>query len=359
MSAFGGLILTNKGRSLQAKAQIGTALNFTRIAVGDGDLSGSSILDLNALKHEVKSLSIVKLKVISGGKATVGSIFSNENLVSGFYWREIGVFAQDPDDGEILYCYGNAGANAEYIAAGGGADIIEKRLDVITLVGNATSVNANIEQSLVFATLDYVDESYNSLLSMLGDKSTLTTADKSSIVNAIIELVSTKLDKAGDSMSGLLTFANDKGIFGKTTGGTAYNLLRLDTTDSLALGNVNIAAQLNSKGNPRFNIDGTVQNAWHDGNNASNKAANGYQKLASGLIIQWGRIQNTNGTGGVQVNYPIQFPTAVCSCVAFAFDSTLDGTTGAYTWANNSHNIANFYVRSTKASYIDWIAIGY
>lgn len=154
MSAFGGLIFTNKGRNLQAKAQAGATLNFTRIAVGDGDLGGSSIADLNALKHEVKSLGISRLKTLANGKAVVGTILSNQDLVTGFYFKELGVFAQDPDLGEILYCYGNAGANAEYIPAGGGPDVIEKNVDVITIVGNASSITAVIDESLIFATTD-------------------------------------------------------------------------------------------------------------------------------------------------------------------------------------------------------------
>lgn len=156
MSAFGGLIFTNKGRNLQAKAQAGAQLNFTRIAVGDGELGGSAIADLNALVNQVKSISITKLSILAGGKAVAGASFSNQDLLSGFYWKELGVFAQDPDLGEILYCYGNSGANAEYIPAGGGPDVVEKSIDVVTIVGNAANVTATIEQSLVYYTQDDV-----------------------------------------------------------------------------------------------------------------------------------------------------------------------------------------------------------
>ncbi len=155
--SFGGLILTNKGRNLQAKAQAGAQLNFTRIAIGDGELGGTSILDINALVHEVKSLSITKFRVMPGGKAVCGSSFSNQDLVSGFYWRELGLYATDPDLGEILYCYGNAGSNAEYIPAGGGPDVVEKHVDIVSIVGNAANVTATIEQSLVFATIPEVE----------------------------------------------------------------------------------------------------------------------------------------------------------------------------------------------------------
>lgn len=156
MSAFGGLIFTNKGRNLQAKAQAGTQLNFTRIAVGDGDLGGSAIADLNALMHQVKTIPITKLSVLTGGKAVVGGSFSNQDLIAGFYWKELGVFATDPDIGEILYCYGNSGVNAEYIPAGGGPDVVEKSIDVVTMIGNAADVTATIEQSLIYYTQDDV-----------------------------------------------------------------------------------------------------------------------------------------------------------------------------------------------------------
>ena len=153
MSAFGGLLFTNVGRNLQAKAQAGATLNFTRIAIGDGSLGGSSIADLTALKSQKKTMAVTKLKTMTGGKAVAGTSFSNSDITSGFYWRELGVFATDPDLGEILYCYGNAGDNAEYIPAGGGPDIVEKTIDCVIIVGNATNITASIDNSLVYVSV--------------------------------------------------------------------------------------------------------------------------------------------------------------------------------------------------------------
>ncbi|WP_206106266.1 phage tail protein [Paenibacillus dendritiformis] len=152
MAAFGGMIITNRGRALQAKAQTGTQLKYTRIKVGDGKLGGQSIPTLNDLISAKKSLDIKKLEVRPGGKAVVGCMLSNAGLKSGFYFREIGVFAQDPDEGEILYSYGNSGENAEYIPPEGGPDVIEKYIDVVTIVQNAPNVSAVIDGSLVYPT---------------------------------------------------------------------------------------------------------------------------------------------------------------------------------------------------------------
>ena len=146
----GAIAITNKGKALQAKVQAGTALNYTRIAIGDGSLSGQQPADLNVLISEKKTISITRLKTQPGGVALVGGLLSNQSYTTGFYLREIGVFAQDPDVGEVLYCYGNDGANAGLIPAGGGTTVVERNLDILTLTGNASNVTATIDSSLVF-----------------------------------------------------------------------------------------------------------------------------------------------------------------------------------------------------------------
>ncbi|BFH10620.1 phage tail protein [Paenibacillus melissococcoides] len=158
MGAFGGMIITNKGRALQAKAQTGIELKYTRIKVGDGKLGGQSIPTLNNLISAKKSLDIKKLEVRPDGKAVVGTMLSNAGLQSGFYFREIGVFAQDPDVGEIMFCYANSGDNAEYIPPEGGPDVIEKYIDAVTIIQNAQNVSAVIDGSLVYATNKEMEE---------------------------------------------------------------------------------------------------------------------------------------------------------------------------------------------------------
>ncbi|MED1941622.1 phage tail protein, partial [Cytobacillus firmus] len=163
MGVFGGLIMTSRGRNLQVKAQTGVKLTFTRMAIGDGSLGSSSILELNALKNERKSLNLTKLKPSTGGMALIGAVLSNQDITAGFYFREIGIFATDPDIGEILYCYGNAGSTADYIPAGSGGstDLIEKTININVIVGNAANVSATIDQSLVFETPQGAQEKAN------------------------------------------------------------------------------------------------------------------------------------------------------------------------------------------------------
>lgn len=151
--SFNNIKFTTKGRNLHAKAQVGAALNFTRIAIGDSDNGGASSDAYDALLNQIHSMNITKLKPTSNGTAIVGGVFNNSGLPA-FYFREIGLFAMDPDLGEILYCYGNAGANAEHIPEGGGSTILERELNIIATVGNATSLTANIDYSM-YATMEF------------------------------------------------------------------------------------------------------------------------------------------------------------------------------------------------------------
>lgn len=169
MSFNGGIFFTNRGKVLEAKAQTGVTLNFTRIGVGDGELSGQDISDLTALIHQTMSLTLSRFKVLTNGKASVGGVLTNDGLATGFYWREIGLFATDPDLGEILYCYGNAGALAEYIPTGGGSEILEKQVAIVSIIGNAANVSATIDQSLLWASQDDLLVLQNELDAHLAD----------------------------------------------------------------------------------------------------------------------------------------------------------------------------------------------
>jgi hypothetical protein len=156
--SFSLIQITAKGRALLARAQTGATINFTHIKMGDGEMGGQSIDDMTNVINLKKELDITGLKVLSGGKVKVQATFTNQGLSTGFYWREIAVFATDPDNvsAEIMYCYGNAGALADYIPAEG-SQILERVISVLTIISNATNVTATINESLVYVTKQDVD----------------------------------------------------------------------------------------------------------------------------------------------------------------------------------------------------------
>lgn len=70
-------------------------------------------------------------------------------------------------------------------------------------------------------------------------------------------------------------------------------------------------------------------------------AASGYQKLPSGLIIQWGYVQNSNA-GQVTVTFPVAFPVA---CRFFgpnpATEAPLGVDTAQIAFASNTQAVVN------------------
>lgn len=158
MAAFGGFTLTNRGRALQAKAQAGATLNYTKAMIGDGSITSQSIVTLTNLISPKMTLPITGVRPAPPDRAYVESRFNNQNIQTGFYFREIGIYAQDPDVGEVLYAYANSGNNAEYIPPTGGSDIVEKSIRMNVFVGTATNITATIDSSLVFPTRQEVEE---------------------------------------------------------------------------------------------------------------------------------------------------------------------------------------------------------
>lgn len=145
---------TDEGKALQAKAQAGTALKFTKMQLGDGELGSQAIAAMTGLVNPLITVGISDVKA-GNNYATVKSNFSNSKLTTGFYWREIGVFAADPEkpndrNSDILYCYANAGSLAEYIPAAG-SEIVEKIISIPCIIGDAENVSAELESG-IYAT---------------------------------------------------------------------------------------------------------------------------------------------------------------------------------------------------------------
>lgn len=148
MSDFADNAMTTAGSALVAKAMTGQQILFTRIVLGDGYMPSAqtpeNMTDVVAPRVEVP---ITKCELNHEGGAVVGGRWDNSTQTEGFYWRELGLYAQDPDNGEILYSYGNSAGVAEWIPAGNNAAVIEKLIDVVTYVGYAANVTAVFDKT--------------------------------------------------------------------------------------------------------------------------------------------------------------------------------------------------------------------
>lgn len=154
MANWNGLQLTNKGIALQAKVQAGEELNVTKLKLGSGVLSSSTdIKTLNDLITPEQNLGIGAREAVDD-YCKISSTITNKDLEAGYYVRELGVFAQDPDEGEILYMYTTDGA-PDYLPAGGGSTAISQEFSVMIAVRDTDNVSVVIDDDTL-ATMGYV-----------------------------------------------------------------------------------------------------------------------------------------------------------------------------------------------------------
>lgn len=147
MASFGKLVLTNEGLQAQALAQGGTGLKFSRIKMGDGNLTGN-VASLSDLVSPKVSLNITNGE-LQNAVYTVSAYFDNKDLTAGFYWKELGVFIINESGKEVLYAYANAGANYDYIPATAD-EKYAKWIRVATAVGNATNLSIVESEGILY-----------------------------------------------------------------------------------------------------------------------------------------------------------------------------------------------------------------
>lgn len=95
-------ILTNRGRDLQLKVEAGEKLKMTRFKLGDGMETTAEAADLNDLIGAKIAFGITGIERL-GTLCKFTGVVTNTAVSAGFRAREWGLFAEDPDLGEILY----------------------------------------------------------------------------------------------------------------------------------------------------------------------------------------------------------------------------------------------------------------
>ncbi len=116
MNAVQGFAVTSAGRNLFAKlASTARPLNFSRAVFGTGKMpEGSAETDLLTMTALVEPLAEGTYTTPVYKNDTVSMVLEfrsdlNGGLEKTVWLNEFGLFASDPDGGEVLVCYGNLG----------------------------------------------------------------------------------------------------------------------------------------------------------------------------------------------------------------------------------------------------------
>ena len=176
MGAFKGAVITKKGQELLAKVVYGACkVEFTQIKTSENILTGDldTRTDIGTVKQAEKVSSIVKQNEYN---VKVSTSFTNKKLTAGYYIRNIGLYAMDPTEGEILYSVSVADestATADWMPPNNGTGVSSLMVDLITAVSTASSVNLTVDPTAT-ATVAQILE-VNERVTALANAVTTTT----------------------------------------------------------------------------------------------------------------------------------------------------------------------------------------
>lgn len=161
MAEWSNAIMTDVGNALQAKVNAGqTKLTFTKIKVGSGVNATNplALTDVIASKWETTNI-IVKRE---GKIVSVDTFITNSGIREAFRMSEIGLFAQDPDKGEVLYAY-LTDPEPDSMPAEGGSVVVSQELTIGMMFSNTGNVSLTVNMGAL-VTQEQLNE-HNSAIS--------------------------------------------------------------------------------------------------------------------------------------------------------------------------------------------------
>jgi hypothetical protein len=312
MANWQGFTLTEKGLQLQAKINAGLAtLHFTKISIGSGSSSSSSSLT-DLVKRE-KDLTIASCTV-DGSIVKLVSTLTNTGITKPFKERELGLFATDRDDGEIMFAY-MTDTDPDTMPAEGSATVVSKRMTLNLAFSNTGNVSAVLDSGQLVTFAD-IKTATNDL--KLKDNSDSKIASTSWVRGLLNHWKSFKVSQVSDFAEGIIQ------KLALTSAITAISSLQTNSWFGQLLKMVLTASGV------KYHI-----------------ADNGYVCLGSffgGLIIQWIKC-DLSRRDSTTITPPLNMNTCFCGTASdagmarysFGFDQnrmTLYGPNSSSTFCN-------------------------
>ena len=268
MAKFKGFILTEKGRELLAKGLVGETITFTKMAIGDGT-TATSEREMTALVNQITTLPLLNVDTKGNGTCEINALLTNKSVTTGFYIRELGIFAHGNDNVEILYAY-NISTSPDFVPPFSANNVVEIEYVDTIIVDQAANVTAVIDPSVTYITKKYADENY---------------------------LVSSRLAE----ILGLQFGGNIQDIGNKTKGKFYYDNVTKFYYECMEDNSLTYNDSGKFRAISNKPISDKVENLHKMGNN--------YIEFPDGLIIQWGEnyFEGLSSTPGATLDKNINF----------------------------------------------------
>ncbi len=309
-------VVTKNGLAMIAES-VATRKNliFTRVVVGDGDVTGRNFNDMTAVISPKMELPVTSGVNEGNGQYLIIATLSNNTLNVGFFPREVGLYAKVDGKAEMLYSYTNGGNNVGYVPDKT-TPIDSEIYKIRTVIGNAKNITINMSDS-TFVTKGELDR-YVAITSGAYVKD----ANKNNTGLSLIK---------GDNTSKVIDF-----ITANYNDSDTNKVLNLATLKSLLGQGAIVASKLDTN--------------------------NGFVKFANGFTIQWGITWfDTN-----RYYKDISLPISSTVLIALATDDSVSvETSGAQcfiTWnsgfSQSNRNTIRFLTNRADTGSFVWMAVG-
>lgn len=195
MSNFKRTITTQKGHALMAKMLTGVTVEFTRITTSEHDYYMLEDFELEALagvENEKQSVLVSDVELTNESYSRVHSVITNTELTEGYYVKAICLYANDPDEGEILYSITVCeSGKADWLPPFNTHNVSSIEVNLDTVISNAKNVSLEVNPAALISVKTF-NKFKDDVASQLNN-----TAQQIETVNSnIYNLDSNKAEKA-------------------------------------------------------------------------------------------------------------------------------------------------------------------
>lgn len=176
MATWDNVVYTTLGLNLMAKLQTGATLEITRAVGGDGYTSADALTALTEVTAR-QTLTLSNAVYKGSGQALLPVTLYNRGLTAGYPLRQIGVYATDPDDGEMLMLVAQSEQPDTIPSAEDSPDFVVNFSFHVAL-GNAGRINVSYSLTDMATKADYVAY-VEQIEGRLGQPSGIATLDSS------------------------------------------------------------------------------------------------------------------------------------------------------------------------------------
>lgn len=139
--------VTDKGNALLSKLAEGNTLEITRAVAGSGTVDAALIKQQTAVASPQQTVTIQPVAYPEDKKCKLPITIRNNGLTNSYTATNIGVFANDPDEGEILFFMAVADGNGTSIVSEALQPGYSATFDFYVNFGNADGVSVTVDPS--------------------------------------------------------------------------------------------------------------------------------------------------------------------------------------------------------------------